>query len=69
MIEVRETIIQEFPDPRVVINAQDVKGALLFELGPGATVGSTIDLDGAVVALRHVRYGRPIHIKTGFVDS
>jgi hypothetical protein len=66
---VGETIVQECPDLRVVINAKDVKGALLLELGPGATARSIVDLDGAVVALRHVIYGRHIHIKTGFVDS
>jgi hypothetical protein len=69
MIEVRETIIQELPDLRVVINAKDVKGALLFELGRGATAGSTVDLDGPVVALRHAIYGKSVHFKTGFVDS
>jgi hypothetical protein len=69
MIEVRETIIQELPDLRVVINAKDVKGALLFELGQGATAGSTVALDGPVVALRHAIYGKSVHFKTGFVDS
>jgi hypothetical protein len=68
MIEVREALSHEFPDLRVVINAKDVQGALRFGLGPGPTTGSIVDLDPAGMALRHVIYGRPIHIKTGFVD-
>jgi len=69
MIEVRQTIIQEFPDMLVVINTKDVKGAFLFELGQGATDGGTVDLDGAGVALRHATYGKSVHIKSGFVGS
>jgi hypothetical protein len=38
----------------VVINAQDVKRLLLFNLRWGAQAGSTGNLDGAVLALRHV---------------
>ena len=67
MIEVRETIIQAFPDLRVVINAKDVKGTFLFGLRRGAPVGSTVDLDCAVVALRHVMQGRRVHLKNGWV--
>jgi hypothetical protein len=69
MIEVRETLSHEFPDLRVVINAKDVQGARRFGLWQGATTGGSVDLDTAGMALRHVIYGRPIHIKTGFVDS
>jgi hypothetical protein len=68
MIEVRETIIQELPNLRVVINAKDVQGALLFELWHGAPAGS-VDLDAAGVALRYVMCERSVHGKSGFVDS
>jgi hypothetical protein len=69
MLETRETLRHDFTDQFVVINAKDVQGALLFELWQGAPAGSMVDLNAAVVALRHVRYGRCVHVKSVFVDS
>jgi hypothetical protein len=63
----REAIIQEVPDLRVVINAKDVQGT--FRFGLSHVLARLIDgLQMMPGNLRHVRisgYGRPVHFKTG----
>jgi hypothetical protein len=70
MAEVRETIIQEFPDMRVVINAKDVQGTSRFGLShvPARLIDSLQMMPGNLRQIRIGDYGRPAHFKTSLVD-
>jgi len=58
----RETIFHGFQELLVVIYAKNVYGAFRYKLGQDAPAGSTVDLGGAFVMLRHAIYGNSIHI-------
>jgi hypothetical protein len=64
MTEVREAIIQEFPDLRVVINAKDVQGAFWFDLShvPTRLIDGLQMMPGNLRQIRIGDYGKPVHI-------
>ena len=72
MTEMREAIIQEFPDVRVVINAKDVQGAFRFGLSrvPARPIDGLQMMPGNLRQIRRrinqliriADYGRSVHV-------
>jgi hypothetical protein len=70
MLEARETLINDFPEQLVVINAKDVQGAFVVGLWPGVLIGNMANPNATSVRLRLVRHESYVHVgKSGLIDT